>query len=254
MTWRAEFHDRVFIDDPEVALQVGAIPVVAGGVEGWDSRVNVRRAQLERPFGHGSFPTTSFYADRLVTIRGLIPVEDAREVPLVLEAVNGIPLQYGWLQIQQFGTELRAWGALQHVTADRVHSDDGRVGFSLDVWCPEAFRYGRSQTFTLSPGTVQVWHDGTVDAAPVVTVTGPVTSGTLRFELEQYRWDLLGGVGAGETMTVDMRDGLVRSSRRGVVAGAGFGVPLRVAPGKAQVLRVTGAGGRIRVDVPSTFV
>lgn len=227
-----------------------------GGVTGWDAAVGTRVTKTERPWGHGSFPATALYGDRVVAASGVVNATSPRILTHLLDQLAAIPLGYDWLQVMDHNRTLRARAQLESVTADRFKGTMSSAKFQVTWWCPEPWKYGHRHQYTAALGrATQVFHRGTTDAGMQLTVTGPVTSTQLRFRVGGRALTFLGGIASSQTITIDTR-ALTAHDRSGrLLAARLFGEPLTVPPGRVSNLEVSGAGsGRVTVDIADTYL
>ena len=256
MYFDATFAGITFRGRPDDVDLVNEFVVLRGGLEGWSGNVNVRRPQIERPYGHGSFPATPLYADRLITMNGVVTGSTERQLTNLTQKLSGMRLGYQEFAVTEHGQTLRARACLQQVTINLDQVQKRRARFRVILWCPEPWKIGADNHVSRTgSGSVKVMHYGTVDAAPFVRVTGPVTSDKSVLQAGGREFALLGKVAAGEVKTIDMLDGVVTSSRYGRQQGYVFGELLRIPPGIETTVKITSTGdGKWEFFTPDTYV
>lgn len=183
---------------------------------GWWERPAVKDPPHSRPHADGSIPVPIVYESRLITIRGRV---SSKSHEYLHEAINTISsLGYrGNADLVVAGH-----GPLQHAVVDprgeittKLHTENF-LSFSIPLEAHDPFKYGELRPVNVASGvTGSVWHDGTVEAWPVVTVTGNMPNGyTLTFRSQTVTVPM--GIPSGVTHRIDYR------TRRLYVNGAVF--------------------------------
>lgn len=150
------------------------------GWEGWDDPAGVRRPSGERP-ADGSYAPRAYRTDRLVTMSGAALADypgDLKHLQRRFAALDA-----GYHKLAVFDGRETQWAlASLNASTFRPYGDLGEdaieADFSLELWCPDPWRYGdtRTATATQSGGPVQLVNRGTQNAWPVIRLQGPLAS------------------------------------------------------------------------------
>lgn len=251
-----DFGGRQFASNPEYSGSTFAYPIVKGGWTGWKGNASTRHAQLERPWGHGAFPTAVLRGDRVVAAEGLVHGDSYLDLLHRVEFLAGMPAEYGWLTVTEFGVSRRAWAVPNLVQCDPVSASELRARFRVEWWCPEPWKYGDERVFTARfGGSAKVRQYGTVPAAPIVRVAGPATGSQVTIKVAGRSMRVLGTVPANDFVEVDCRSGVARNKRGQVLSRRVFGDLLEVPTGTEATMTVTGSGsGAVSLTVTDTYV
>lgn len=251
-----DFAGRQFASNPSYSGGTFAYPLTKGGFTGWDGGASTRHAQIERPWGHGAFPSRVLRADRLVTLEGLVIGDSPRDLKLQMEFLAALPAEYGRLAVTERGMTRWALAVPNLVECDRPQATDRMARFRVELWCPEPWKYGDERVFTARfGGSVKARQYGTVPAAPVVRVTGPATGSQVTVKLAGRSMRVLGAIPANDFVEVDCRSGVARNKRGQVLSRRVFGDLLDVPTGTEATMSVTGSGsGSVTATVTDTYV
>lgn len=233
--------------DPPIVI-VDGLDITGDGwtcapLEGWSNGgASVRRESQPRPSAHGEFGERAWRGGRLVTVTGSFKNYDDHLV--VHEAEDRLASlmadgNFSSLSVTEFGRTLTA--PLQLAESPQVTWHGAHVfTFGLQLFGPESYRYGATDTATtefatdpvgagltfdlFSPdgvldygppatslGLVTVTNEGNAEASPVFEVTGPSPStGFIILDTETgRRLIFLAAIPAGQSVVFDARVGTV---------------------------------------------
>lgn len=206
---------------------------------GWDELPDSRQDSQVRPQAHGRFDAPVWADERVVTLQGQIVSQDRDALLRELSSVMGWPSGRGpaeTLTVTRAGRTLTASARLR---AFRTPTDGnwsvGQVPFAIEWRCADPLRYGTASTLeTTFPqrkgglrfplftpaghlffgerstsGQVTVANDGTADAWPQFTVTGPVPPFQIVAVNSGRRLVFSRAVNAGDVLLIDSATGVV---------------------------------------------
>lgn len=142
------------------------VPILAGGLQGWEERPAARSHDSDRPGGHGSFDAPVLLSSRLVTVSAHLDGAD-RQISRVLA---GLPLR-GRFTVSEFGES--QWSDAQLVESSPRRQQLRRHGVADLVFrFPNPRKFGEQRVFTSTGSSAQAFHYGNFDADPVFEVSG----------------------------------------------------------------------------------
>lgn len=191
-----------------------------GEIDGWFSSPDVKRDKVPRPRGPGSFPSPVDYDNRLITYRGRVVSPNhgyLHQAASQLTALgHGGPVKFlvdGHGPTQWAMVDLRG-------RIEPTFPTDTRLEFQIPLESIDPFKYGESHTVAGSPATpASLFHRGTVDAWPVVTVTG-TSAGGYTLTLNGRSVVVTRALASSAPHTIDFKTGILRVG--GSVARSGL--------------------------------
>lgn len=227
---------------------------ITEGLDGWYEPPSSRGESVERPNSHGEYLMPEYYSARTIAVDGILFHKNRG---IAVEAFERLAAAAKQTQ-QKFSVTdagMTRWSNARYAGLDFTQVTTGTWRFQLRLKAVDPFKYGDSEPFSVaSGGASYVHHRGTVDAWPVVTVTGNMPDGyTLNLRGQQV--SVPSGVLPGETHRIDYRtrrlyiDGSVEFG----LFGADNFVPVR--PGQRQTFGFSGSGsGTALVSVTDTYI
>lgn len=173
-------------------------------IEGWDETPPEKTNTVEVVNGHGSFPMPVYYSSRTVTVTGRLI---AKNHQLAVEAKRRLSSL-----LQQPSNFVVASDDFLPITAiaNRGRITPGPVSgrwltFDLELKFPDSFRYGERRYKAVASGSAEiVFHRGTTEAWPSVSVSGSMPDGyTVTIGGQSVSVPM--GITSGVTHTIDYR-------------------------------------------------
>ncbi len=225
-------------------------------LQGWWDSPRPRAEDTERPFGDGSIPGSITYEPRRITISGRVMAKNHGYMHEAMQALAALSFRkFSDLVVHGHGStqwaSVRIDGQITFVSRTEKY-----LQFEIPLVAVDPFKYGATETFTASSGSpVYVHHMGTVEAWPVVTVTGNMTGG-YTVSVRGQTVTVPTGIFSGETHRIDFR------SRRLYINGqVSFGlfnntnfVPVLPGPRQAVALSGPSGSGTAVFSVTDTFI
>lgn len=225
-----------------------------GFFDGPDRRVDEQAGQWR----DGVVPAESTMTGRVLSIEGMALARSWSELLALGRVLRGVLAGGGFAELvfQPDERPLRLRVGLLGTTVFRADPwQPRRARYQIQFRAPHPVWQGEPRSFEVrAGGSVQVWHHGEVQAAPVVRFVGPLATGG-RVTVGARAFSLGTAVAAGEVVEVDQATMRAVSSTRGVLMGVVTGVPLRVDAGGEVQARFSGSGaGRVVLVVVDAHV
>lgn len=229
------------------------------GLQGWHG-IGVRRDTKERPGAHGSFSTAGMLTDRMVTLQGHVIAESWDKLAHLCQELTSLDVgAQHRLSVQEDISTKWADAYVAGVTVQPFSGDGDFIAeFTLDLWCPEPFKYGAQHKFAGKIGTAFYVHNrGNAPAFPVLRVFGQVNNGW-KIRIGDRMMTAKFHVNAGTSWRIHTRTGRVFDPPTGreLVDGRVVGEMPFIPPGGQIYLHFigSGTGGRIEVTSYDTYV
>ena len=222
--------------------------VANGALKGWFESPGVRRDDVPRPLGDGSFTAPTFRSGRSVSWSGLILTKTPAEQHHAMEQLAGMCSGQGLSRLTVQHESHATWADVQIMQPPEVTVEAyGRVArYDVELWAPDARRYGELRSF--ANGT-NVYHRGNAPAFPVVRIGTGSASYDITWQGRTFR---VSGAPSGGVHRVDMRTG--RLTRNNVpVLGAVARAETSPLPPGARWSYAVSAGSGVTVEVHDTF-
>lgn len=173
-------------------------------IEGWDETPPEKSNTVEVVNGHGSYPVPVYYGSRMVTLSGRLIAGNnqlAVEAKRVLTALLQQPGKF--VVVSSDFLPISAEAARVRIAPGPVK---GRwLTFDLELKFPDPFKYGERRYKSVASGSSDtVFHRGTVEAWPSVTVSGSMPDGyTVTIGGQSVSVPM--GIPSGASHTIDFR-------------------------------------------------
>lgn len=178
---------------------------ITEGIDGWYEPPSSRGESVERPNSHGEYLMPEYYAARTVAVDGILFHKNRG---LAVEAFERLAAAAKQTQ-QKFSVTdagMTRWSNVRYAGLDFTQLTAGTWRFQLRLKAVDPFKYGSSEAFSVASGSSSfVHHRGTVDAWPVVTVTGSMPDGyTLSYRSQSVSVPM--GLPSGVTHRIDFKN------------------------------------------------
>lgn len=227
------------------------------GWSGWDDGPDVRRDEVVRPNGHGSFPVPGLRAARVVSISGWILARSPWELQEMTDRLKGVLADGGSGTVTVERPNGTRWANIFLTAAPlvRVHgASETAAEFQIQFWSPDPRQFGDYREFSGS-GTVTVQNRGNFPATPVIEVSGTLAAG-YEIRSQGRTYNVTQALASGQTHRIDMATGwLYRNGTLQVGAVAiteTFTIP--AGSSKSVVFDPVTGSGSMKVKLHDTFV
>lgn len=224
-------------------------------IEGWDETPPAKSNTVDRVNGHGSYPATVYYGSRTVTLSGRLVAKNhalAAEAKRRLTALLQVPSN-----LVVASDDLTPIAG----TANRGRISPGPVQgrwmtFDVELTFPDPFKYGERRSVSVASGASDtVFHRGTVEAWPTVSVSGNMPGG-YTVTLGGQSVSVPMGIPSGATHTIDYRRRRLYINGELFMGAFGSQNFKSVAPGQrtSVSLSASSGSGTASVTVYDTYV
>lgn len=220
------------------------------GWNGWPAPA-VKRENVEREAGHGSYHTPTYLGDTAVMVSGHALAGSPRELAQMRRELMRCYPGEVVLQVTDESGVLRAEASLTQAPVFRTLQSAGErntARFEIEFWLPDPWKYGRSETYPLT-GSTSVWNRGEQDAWPVIRVNGPASNVTIQANGRTKRINR--SIASGQWVELDCRRDIARLSTGARLGTESSGLAPFLRPGENTVT-ISGAAGSITVT--ETFI
>lgn len=224
---------------------LGPFAITQGGIDGWDDGVALRGDKVARPRAHGSLALRGYQESRSVTLNGLVMGSSPKDREIQKNRLSGLLADggYGRVQIRKGGLTTWATARKDSSNIDDVHGTN-RATFQLQLWCPDARRYGELRTFTASVGNPVsgVAHRGNADATAQFVVSGNAPGG-YTITIKGQVFNVTHPLAPGQPHSIDYGDGRLRIGGAIIHGGIGYGFTPQISGGVPTALAIAAPGG-----------
>lgn len=176
-----------------------------GELEGWFDSPDPKRKSVQRENGDGNYPSEINYESRLITFAGRVTSKNHEYLHEAGNRLVALPGRGG----KQF--VVKGHGPTQEAIVDPrgkvsiTFPTDTRMEFQIPLEAVDPFKYGERRYKSVASGSSDtVFHRGTVDAWPKVTVSGSMPDGyTVTIDGQAVSVPM--GIPSGVTHTIDYR-------------------------------------------------
>lgn len=219
-------------------------------LEGWKETPPEKSNSEARALADGDYDAEVFYGSRLVTVNGRLSATNPEMAFSASERLSGLLRAPSLFSVDQFGMMRSGMARRGRIAPGQIK---GRhLPFQMELRFIDPYKYGEKHTETGSPGSpASLFHRGTADAWPVVTVSGSSASGYL-LTFNGRTVTVTRALVAGSPHTLDFRTGILRvggSVARGGIGTANFGP---IPPGLPKLMTIN--AGNISVAYHDTFI
>lgn len=221
------------------------------GFEGWDDGVDVRRDEVDRPWGSdGSFASSGNREGRIVSLSGVAITRSAEETAALGRRLLGVLARggSGRLTVQSPGGRRFATAYLHGRPRFVVDGlDPTAAKWSLQLWCPDPRKFGdRVPLRVTGPGEAQeIFHYGNYFAAPELIVRGSLPNG-YSVQGPGYTFVVGRAVTSSTPHRIDCATGLLRIGNAvqlgAITSGSGWVIAPGTAPVTHRLVPVSGTG------------
>lgn len=176
-----------------------------GELEGWFDSPDSKRKSVSRENGDGNYASEVNYESRLITFTGRVTSKNHGYLHEASNLVAALPGRGG----KQF--VVKGHGPTQEAIVDPrgkvaiTFPTDTRMEFQIPLEAVDPFKYGERRTVAVASGASEtVFHRGTVDAWPSITVSGSMPDG-YTITLGGQAVSVPMGVTSGESHRIDYR-------------------------------------------------
>lgn len=226
-------------------------------LSGWWDRPAPKRGGESRANGDGSYKSKVTYGNRLISITGRVMSKNHEYLHQAQSQLNALGLR-GGAKLLVSGHGPAQWATVQprdDTTAEFMTDKYLRFQIPLDAIDP--FKYGESYSPSGAVGSAfDVFQRGTVEAFPVVTVSGSLPGG-YELTLGGRLVSVTRAVTSGSPHTLDMRTGILRVGGSVARGGISYSELFSVKPGMPQSfysLPITSGSGTVAVRYSDTFI
>lgn len=217
--------------------------------------VGVKRDSASREGAHGNFPAPGFLEAREIKWGGLILTKSDTDQEHAIRALSGKRGLAAPARLVAQGADVRWVDVERADIPDPVIVVPGRIAsYQCSVVAPDSLIYG--ETFTYGPGTsLSVFHYGSADAVPEVTVTGAMPSGYRVNGPNGEQFIVSQALAAGQTHRIDFSTGWLYRNGALQQGGVSRAQTWVIPPGSPSVMSLTpvSGAGQLTVKVPDTF-
>lgn len=210
-----------------------------GDLEGWWDSPEPKRVNAPRTRGDGNFRTKIDYEPRLITFNGRVISKNHDYLHQAAGIITALPFR-GEKKLLVQGHGPTQWATVDPRGKVKVDFEtDTYLNFQIPLEALDPFKYGDPYTVAGSSNTpAALFHRGTVEAWPVVTVTGTSSSG-YTLTLNGKSVTVTRALTSGSPHTIDFRTGILRVG--GVVSGGALATTnfSPVNPGLPQNMTIT---------------
>ncbi|MGO2938565.1 MAG: hypothetical protein ACTICQ_13465 [Glutamicibacter arilaitensis] len=176
-----------------------------GELEGWFDSPDPKRKSVQRENGDGNYPSEIHYESRLITFTGRVTSKNHKYLHEAGNRLVALPGRGG----KQF--VVKGHGPTQEAIVDPrgkvsiTFPTDTRMEFQIPLEAVDPFKYGERRFKSVASGASDtVFHRGTVEAWPSVTVSGSMPDGyTVTIGGQSVSVPM--GIPSGATHTIDYR-------------------------------------------------
>lgn len=224
---------------------------------GWRERPPVKRNSESRTRGDGSFKTPVYYDNRLITINGRLFSKNHEYLHQAEGILNALGHR-GGAKLLVDGHGPTQWATVDPRGATELNIVTGTfLQFQIPLESIDPFKYGESYSPSGAVGSAfDVFQRGTVEAFPVVTVSGSLPGG-YELTLGGRLVSVTRAVTSGSPHTLDMRTGILRVGGSVARGGISYSELFSVKPGMPQSfysLPITSGSGTVTVRYNDTFI
>ncbi|MCJ1687789.1 hypothetical protein [Rathayibacter sp. VKM Ac-2927] len=252
---------------PKLTVTVGAVtfhgrgadlPAAGGflidpvGFTGWDDGVDVRRDDVAKPEGHGSFDASGRLGPRTVALSGTAHAPSPEELDALKDRLTGL-LADGddaLIQVQRDSGSL--WGRCRLAARTRFTIRSGTrasvADWQVQVWMADPRKYGATETFEQRAA----FHRGNFPARPIHHIQGLLPNGYTIFG-PTGEYTVIRALAAGHEHTIDMRDGFLRVDGVVDLGGVRRGDVWTVRPGEPYEFTATDLAV-LKTEVTDTYI
>ncbi|MEU5838565.1 hypothetical protein ABZ820_33535 [Streptomyces diacarni] len=212
---------------------------------GWYEAPESKGGGEARPLSDGDFEGQVNYGPRMVTVDGILFHRSRGELVSAMERFNSLAkLTSQKLVVTDAG--LSRYANVKSLgTSWTAHTLDASR-FQVRLKSDDSFKYGESYAPSGAVGSAfDVFHRGTVEAWPVITVSGSLPGG-YELTLGGRLVSVTRAVTSGSPHTLDMRTGILRVGGSVVRSGYSYAELFSVKPGLPQsfysVANTSGSG------------
>lgn len=229
------------------------------GFEGWDDGVEVRRSAVARPSSHGAFDESGYLDARVVSLSGTCVADSPRKLMQYKHRLTGLLAggQMGRVQVQRPGEVLWADCRLGAKPLFQEKGGSGQASFHLQLWCPNPRKFGDTEEFTRTNGTVDVFHRGNFDAHPTIVVRGSAANGYRINGPGGKQYKVSRALVSGIPHRIEFKDGLLRVDGALVSSGVDRADVWPVPPGQMTTFDVNvlnGGSAEATITVTDTYI
>lgn len=226
-------------------------------IDGWFNAPATKQAQNARVNADGDFPAPVYYESRFITLSGALAAKSAPErwtgSNMLASLLNGGEKK---LVIEIDG--LAQWAMVQRNGQPEIDVVANRlINYQLNLKATDPYKYGKSNLFTVALGSaVNLFHRGTANAWPNVTVSGSAPAGyavSLDGRLVRITEPLV----SGSPHTLNMRTGVLKVAGTRVYGRIEVADYWSVPPGEpmaANTAPVTTGSGTVQFDFYDTYI
>lgn len=247
---------QIFIGDQVLHGPSRAGEWIVEELEGWHEPPNPKGATADRINAHGEIDVLDYYAARMVTVSGILFHKTRAYGIGAVEALGAaMSLDSQKLVVTDAGNT--RWAEAKLAGLDWTEAARSAMRFQARFKCVDPFKYGAAKSFSTSAGEAkEVFHDGTMPAWPIITVTGSM-SGGYELTLNGRTVEVTKSLAAGSTHTIDMRTGILRENGDRIYGDIGIAEYFAVNPGSIQSFwpnPLAGGSGTFRIDLADTYI
>lgn len=227
-----------------------------GEIEGWWDTPQPKRSRIERDNADGEFSTPIFYEPRLITYNGRVSSLNHGYLHEAQQQIASLAFR-GGAQFMVSGHGPAQWASVDpRGPISCTLETDTYLRFQIPLEAVDPFKYGATEPFTVSSGGASyVHHMGTVEAWPVVTVTGSMSDGyTLSYRSQTVSVPM--GIPSGVTHLIDFKNRRLYVNGEvffGAFGSSGFR-PVPPGPRTAFGLSCPSGSGTAVVSVTDTYI
>ncbi|WP_434922941.1 hypothetical protein ACR9WD_05990 [Glutamicibacter sp. PAEs-4] len=225
-------------------------------IDGWWNPPSWRNTDEARALNHGDMSSESFLEARYITIRGAFAAKarnDRWEGANIIAAL----LASGARRLVVRADSQILWADVKAVDqASAVWVAPLLMEYTLQLKANDPFRYGEAHSYDLASGSeISVFHFGTTEAWPVVTVMGSMPDGyTLSYRSQTVSVPM--GIPSGVTHRIDFKNRRLYVNGEvffGAFGSTGFR-PVPSGPRTAFGLSCPSGSGTAVVSVTDTYI
>lgn len=149
------------------------------GFTGWDDGVDMRLEKTVRPQAHGAFNLPGYQDGRVVALTGHALAESNRYLRSIRNRFTGTLADgdEGQVIVDRDGDIQWANGRLATKPMFTEIGGNDIASFQMQLWFPDARKYGKARDFVRTNGTVSAFHRGNTKAYPTIVARGSAANG-----------------------------------------------------------------------------
>ncbi|MGH3651550.1 hypothetical protein [Glutamicibacter sp.] len=175
------------------------------GIEGWWDSAKAQAADVERPNNDGSMPGVITYEPRQIRISGRVIAKSHNYIHEAMQMLAALSFRsFSNLTVAGHGATQTASVRIDGNVSFNIRSDK-YLQFEIPLIALDPFKYGERRYKSVAAGASDtVFHRGTVEAWPSVTVLGSMPDGyTVSIGGQSVSVPM--GIPSGVTHTIDYR-------------------------------------------------